>query len=284
MTASTRLVVLGAVTLAAGFVPLRAAAQLRPLDPTDWRAFEPDRVVTVELGGDGLLHQPAPIAGMTGPLIEAPAAFITWNTGRIVLRAVVHPLRLFRQDEVWTAPIPGTTELTRGWAVDAGDNLLETLVRLTSAASAQGDGPLLALRYGVRLPTHNDRRGIDRHKTDFYALLGGRVARGGLSVGAEGGIGVFGSRQPGVDKVLPFAYALNVRWHRGPVEPSLALTGQTLPDPPRGNPDLSELRFAVRVGRTRWLEATYLRGLVAMSPSSGFMIMAGVAFPAALRR
>lgn len=253
-----------------------AAGQLRPLEPMDWRAFDPGTRVLVRVGAGVFFDQRVSAAQRAGRLLEAPGATFSWTTGdqgRIALRAIVQPLRLLRVDSSFGAPLPGTTGLS-DLIRDAGDNCLETVLRLTPAAATSAS--LLALRYGVRLPTHNQRKGLDRHKTDFYATLGGRLVRGPLALAGEGGGGVYGTHAPGYDKALPFLYDVSARWRFPVLEPSLSLVGQATPTQIRGNEDLSELRAALRIGRRRFLEATLLRGLAAYGPRWGVLVYAGI--------
>ena len=44
----------------------------------------------------------------------------------------------------------------------------------------------------------------------------------------------------------------------------------------RGNEDLSELRVGVRVGRSRWVQAQFVKGLATFSPAAGLLLSAGV--------
>jgi len=255
--------------------PRPASAQLRPLDPMDWRAFDPGTRVLAQLGGGIFFHQRASIGQIAGRLVEAPGAILSWTTGdagRVALRAVIHPLRVFRVDSQFGVPLPHTTQLASP-IVDAGDNALETVLRLTPARATAGS--LLALRWGVRLSTHNERKGMDRHKTDFYATLGGRLVRGDLTLAGEGGLGVYGTQAPGHDKALPVLYDAGARWRLGAFEPSLTLVGQAAPTPIRGNEDLSELRAGLRFGHARFLEMTVIRGLAAYGPHWGLALAVG---------
>lgn len=261
--------------------PLRA--QLRPLDPLDWRPLEPGAGVGARVGGGVFLGQRASIGGVRGRVVEVPAALLSWTTGRAALRAVIHPVRLMREQDSVAPAVPGTTLLSPGGESDAGDNALETAIRLTGRADPPvADGPspptraMAAVRWGVRFSTHNDKKGLDRHKTDFYALAGARLLQAGWMLGGEAGVGVYGTRDPDYDKALPFLYSLSALRRFGPVEPSLALTGQASRTRIRGNENLSELRAALRVGRTRFVEATLVRGLVRYSPRAGFLLFAGL--------
>ncbi len=253
------------------------AAQLRPLEPMDWRAFDPGTRGLAQLGGAIFFHQRVSISQIAGRLVEAPGAILSWTTGedgRLALRAIIHPLRLLRVDSSFGPPLATATQLASPIR-DGGDNALETVLRLTSARETAG--PLLAVRWGVRLSTHNQRKGLDRHKTDVYATLGGRLLRGSLTLAGEGGLGVYGTQAPGHDKVLPFLYDASARWRLGALEPSLALVGQATPAQIRGNENLAELRAGLRAGRARYLEATAIRGLARYGPRWGVLVFAGVA-------
>ncbi|HEX9109796.1 MAG TPA: hypothetical protein VF832_21280, partial [Longimicrobiales bacterium] len=138
---------------------------------------------------------------------------------------------------------------------------------------------LAALRWGVKLSTHNGLKGLDRHKTDFYATLGGRLLRGDFTIAGEAGLGVWGTRDAPPDKVIPFQYDAAIRWSHGALEPSLTLGGQAASKQARGNEDLAELRAAMRVGRRRWLEASIVRGLAPYGPRWGALAFVGFAAP-----
>ncbi|HEX9107023.1 MAG TPA: hypothetical protein VF832_07340, partial [Longimicrobiales bacterium] len=67
----------------------------------DWQVFDPGTVVRAQLGGGIFFGQRASIGQIRGRLTEAPAAILSWTTGdegRVALRAIIHPLRLFRVD------------------------------------------------------------------------------------------------------------------------------------------------------------------------------------------
>ena len=57
------------------------AAQLRPLDPMDWRALDPGTRVLAQLGGALFFRQRASIGQVEGRLLEAPGAILSWTTG-----------------------------------------------------------------------------------------------------------------------------------------------------------------------------------------------------------
>ncbi len=269
------LVLAGVLALGAGAGPL--AAQLRPLDPMDGRAFDPGVVGVAGGGGDDIEGPRASAAGTRGRAVETPAAILSWTQGRLALRAIVHPLRMYWEDTRYAPALPGADTAVPGRHRDAGDNVLETVIRLTPDTTATSS--LLALRYGVRIPTHNDRLGIDRHKTDFYLLLGGRAWVQGWSLSGEAGLGVYGARQVVAEKALPFVYALGLARRFGAWQPALDLVGQAAAHPPRGNENLSELRAGARVGRARWVELMVVKGLARYSPDVGVILFGGVELP-----
>ena len=62
-------------------------AQLRPLDPFEWRMFEGGRAVSAPVGAGWLADQRASLAGTEGTLVEAGNFRAFWRTGRVVLEA-----------------------------------------------------------------------------------------------------------------------------------------------------------------------------------------------------
>jgi hypothetical protein len=62
-----------------------ASAQLRPLEPFEWRMFEGGRTVSAQVGGGWLRDQRASLAGTEGTLLEAGNWRAFWRMGRVVL-------------------------------------------------------------------------------------------------------------------------------------------------------------------------------------------------------
>ena len=60
-------------------------AQLRPLEPSQWRLYEDSTIVRAELGGSRLWNQKASLAGEEGDLWEAGNFSLAWRTGRVIL-------------------------------------------------------------------------------------------------------------------------------------------------------------------------------------------------------
>ncbi|HEX2188512.1 MAG TPA: hypothetical protein VHG51_06410, partial [Longimicrobiaceae bacterium] len=160
---------------------------------------------------------------------------------------------------------------------DSGDYRVATVVRLTPE-----DAPALAvLRFGTRLPTTDNGVGLDRDALDFFALLGGRVRRGALAVGAEAGVGINGTRDPVFEQRDVLVYAVTAEYAASPaLVPTLSAVGNVpgLPERDvRGNEDLGEVRLGVRAGERRWLRVELVRGFTEFSPSAGVIVSAGVA-------
>lgn len=266
-------------TIAALLLPLTvtsAAAQLRPLEPFEWRAL--DRAarasaIHVEVGGALLTGQRAALAGTEGRLIEAGNFRILWRTGPVVLEAGGTVQRFFRDDVRFAPPSPEVDAGHTGSRADPGDYRFATTVRLTS----RGEPLTAMLRFGTRLPTTDDRTGLDRDMTDFFGLIGGSYRRGALLVGAETGVSINGTRDPefGQKDVMP--YMLVAEWMTGGVQPRVSVVGDLLGPSRelRGNEPHGEVRIGVRAGGRVWLRAEGVRGYRAFSPGWGAIVAVG---------
>ena len=251
-----------------------AVAQLRPLDPLMWGVFEGERTISARIGVGGHRGQRASLAGTEGDLLEVGNLQATWRTGRVAIEIGGTALRLFRDESVFAAPFGGAIPERGPDRVDSGDYHIATIVRLTPA----GRDAMAVLRFGTRLPNSNNRIGLDRDRTDFFALAGGRLRRGGLTAGTEIGLGIFGSHDLRIEQADVLAYALGAEYGHGPITPVASLVGhyyhgrRTL----RGNEDLGELRVGARVGRRYWMEVQLVRGLTAFSPGGGLLVSGGL--------
>lgn len=253
-----------------------ARAQLRPLDPFDWRVLEGEQTVIVEAGGGRLGDQRASLAGTEGTLWEAGNFRAFWRTGRVVIEAGGTVQRIFREHSRFAAAEPFVTPTDDGKRHDAGDYRIATAVRLTN----EGAPVAALLRFGTRLPTTDNRVGLDRDATDFFATIGGRTRRGPLALQAEAGVGIFGTRDPDFEQDDLLVYAVQAEYDAGLVVPSLAIVGQQVGaghGEIRGNESLGELRAGVRAGRRAFVRAEVVRGYTDFSPGWGVLVSAGVA-------
>ncbi|MEW5930180.1 MAG: hypothetical protein AB1941_22205 [Gemmatimonadota bacterium] len=267
--------------IAAVAVPLlsapRAEAQLRPLDPAEWRVWEAGRTVVAGVGGGAFAGQRASLAGTEGRLLEAGNFSVTLRTGRVAFEAGGTVQRFFREERAFAAPLGDARADPDGRRHDSGDYRIATVVRLTPEAA-----PVLGvLRFGTRLPTTDNRVGLDRDATDFFALLGARVRRGALAASAEAGVGIHGTRDPEFEQRDVLVYALAAEYAVHPaLVPTLSLVGN-VPGLPsrtiRGNEDLGEVRLGLRAGGRRWARVELVRGLTEFSPSAGVIVAAGIA-------
>ena len=257
-------------------VPLQLRAQLRPLDPINWQVMQPGRSVSAELGAEALRGQRASLAGVEGDLLELGKFSLIWHTGRVSLEAAGTVRRFFQDKSVFAEPVEGTRAPNGSRRADSGDYRVATTVRLTP----ERPDLMAALRFGARLPTTDNRVGLERDQTDFFALVGGRIARGGASLEAETGVGIFGtSVQEGFEQSDVLLYAVTALYETRWLAPSVALVGQadglrnwTI----RGNEDLRELRFGVRTTGRYWIRVNVIRGLTDFSPRTGFVVTGGL--------
>jgi hypothetical protein len=253
-----------------------AFGQLRPLDPTDFRALDGDRI-RLQVGGGAYFEQHASLAGARGRLLEIGDTRLSWRSGRILIEIGGTLQRFFREDTVMQPPAEGVNASTiEGTRHDVGDYRVQTVLRLT-ADTAVTDA---ILRFGTRLPTTDNRVGLERDQMDFFAVVGAGRALGRMHVGAEAGISINGTRLSHYEQSDVLIYAATLEYRGGVLAPFIAVVGQQdFHDwAARGNEDLGELRAGLRLGSQRWLSATLLRGFHASSPRTGFTFSVGAAF------
>ena len=267
---------LSVAALSAVLLPARAYAQLRPLEPTDIRALE-DEKFRIYVGSGIYFSQHASLAGVRGRLIELGDMRVSWRNGRILVEVAGTIQRFLREDTIITAPADGvdasSAERSRR---DVGDYRVQTVLRLS------GDTARTAaiLRFGTRLPTTDNRVGLERDQTDFFASVGAARGFGALHMLAEAGVGINGTRLSNYEQSDVLIYAATAEWRGAAVTPFLSIVGQndmhlrTV----RGNEDLGEWRIGVRAGKAPWLHALVLGGFQESSPRAGFVVGVGTSF------
>ncbi len=240
-------------------------------------------------GGVGVYEdQRASLAGVRGRLVEVGRVRLLWRMDRVAFEASGVVWRRLERPRAFAEPVGdgGGAAAGRGGGDrggtgdgplgDVGDFLLATIVTLA------GDGDeRVFLRFGTRLPTTDDRVGLERDRTDFFALVGGQLVRGVLAVTAESGLGIHGARGSVYDQVDVWLYSATVEYQKGALTSSVAIVGQAdgLSGPPvRGNEDLREVRLGARIGGGRWLRVVAVRGLADFSPRLGVELALGAAF------
>lgn len=253
-----------------------AGAQLRPLDPVDWREVGFEGTL-FSVGGGVYGGQRASLAGTKGLLVEVGSFRATWGLGRVSLELAGTALRVFEERSVYSTPAPDVVPSESTRRIDAGDHRVSTLVTLTPGEGSAG----LALRFGARLPTTDNLQGLERDQTDFFALLVGGLDATKARVSGELGIGVFGTRDALNEQVDVLLYGLSAHHAVGRAELVLALAGQydTRSSPEwRGNENLGEARLAVRFGEARWVTVGMVRGWTPHSPDLGATVQIGMRF------
>ena len=256
---------------------LPAGAQLRPLEPIQWRMYERNSTVALKLGIARLLDQRASLAGTEGDLWEIGNFLVAWRTGRVILEAAGTAQRLFREDERFAPPYADVDPTDDGHRNDSGDYRISTAVRLTPD-SWQTTG---VLRFGTRLPTTSNRTGLDRDALDFFATVGAGRAVGSFAVTGEAGLGIHTTREQRFEQDDLFLYALRAEYRRFAVVPSLSALGQmhgSSHSEIRGVEDLGELRAGLRVGSRRWVRAELVMGYETFSPATGVVVTAGILY------
>jgi hypothetical protein len=252
------------------------SGQLRPLEPLNWRVFETSQNAHASVRFGFLQEQRASLAGTRGNLLELGELQLALRVAdAVMLEFAGTPQRFFEDKSRFAPPTGGALTDDDGDRHDSGDYRAGTAVRLTSDLSPT----LIVLRFGTRLPTTDNRVGLDRDQIDFFAMLGFQHRRGPLRIALEGGLGINGTRLDTYEQSDVVQYTMHVAWERT-ITPFLTLLGQddlkerTI----RGNEDLGEARVGVRFGRARWLEATFVAGYRDFSPTTGFLIGGGYAF------
>lgn len=258
------------------FLAGTASAQLRPLDPVEWRVWDPGHSLVAGVGGGAFSDQRASLAGTEGQLLEAGNFSLALRTGRVAFEAGGTVQRFFRDDRTFAVPHDDTHPQPDGRRHDSGDYRIATVVRLTPDAA-----PALAvLRFGTRLPTTDNEVGLDRDQVDFFALVGGRLRRGALMMAAEAGLSINGTRDPEFEQSDVFAYTVTSEYSISPtLVTRLSLVGQVegTPFSIRGNEELGEVRLGLRAGDRQWVRAELVRGYSSFSPSAGLIVSAGIA-------
>jgi membrane-associated phospholipid phosphatase len=266
---------LGMVVVLLAGSALSLAAQLRPLEPVDWELLRGPGGLSARVGAGVHHRQKASLAGLEGRLIEAGEIRAGWLTGRVMIEAGGTVRRLFDGYERFAEPTGGALPPSGERLGDRGAWRVGTVIRLTAAEAPA----LFALRFGTRLPNPDNHVGLDRDQTDFFALVGGHLRRSGLSLGAEAGLGINGTRDPEYEQSDVVLYTAVAEFRRGAFAPRLALVGQYDGNRRamlRGNEDLGEVRLGLRAGRSHWIEVDVVRGLVPFSPSTGVLVAAGL--------
>lgn len=251
--------------------PGGARAQLRPLDPLDPWVWRDRGTVSAEAGVGLFRDQRASLAGTRGTLAELGNFALRWRTGRVVLEAGGTVQRWFDEESRFAELAAGVEPDADGERHDAGDYRISTAVRLTPWNTPAR----VVLRFGTRIPTTDNRVGLDRDATDFFALLGAGWNRGAGWVWGEGGIGINGTRSAGSEQSDVFAYALAAGWQGARFAPRAELVGQAGGFAGRGNEALAEARAGIRFGRRRWVQVMGVGGLTEVSPSVGVLLSAG---------
>ena len=270
-----RSLLLSVLLLAGG--PSPARSQLRPLEPLDWRVFG-SATTSVRFGAGVHGGQRASLAGTRGTLTELGNFQASYRSGRIAVEAGGTLLRLFTDDTRFAAAFGGALDSEGPDRSDSGDYRVGTTILLTPESWSS---TMAGVRFGARLPTTNNRVGLDRDQTDFFALVAGRSQSRGVLLTGETGIGIHGSRYPNFEQSDLFLYAVGAELPIGAFTPRLSLLGQmdwSAGQQLRANEDLAEIRAGARVGELFWVEAEVVRGLATFSPELGLLVTVGRAW------
>lgn len=255
-------------------VPESAMSQLRPLSPIPWRMLSEPATLSAEIGLSRLNDQRASLAGTSGTLWELGNVAVAWRTGRVVLEVAGTGQRLFHEQERFAEPLSDVRP-SDDRRHDSGDYRISTVLRLTPDSWPAK----AALRFGTRLPTTGNETGLDRDAVDFFATVGGSLAKRRFGVSADIGLGIHGTRESRFEQDDLFLYAARAEYRAPPITPSVELVGQkhgSAHRAIRGVEDLGELRLGLRWGSRRWLRVEVVKGYETFSPSAGLILTAGL--------
>jgi surfeit locus 1 family protein len=254
--------------------PDAAEGQLRPLEPLEWRIFDA-RVLFVGSAGGGMLwDQPAPLAGTRGTLVEIGTYSLAVRSSRIAIQVGGTALWRFTERDTTEAPVAVVVP-ANGVRQEPGPAHASTAFRF-SPDRWPAD---LVVRFGATIPTTSNESGLERDRTDFFALLSARYRRGALVLSAENGVGINGTMRPGLPQSDVWTYAFGAAWAIRSLVLAADLVGRQDGHSYviRGNEDQRELRVGFDFGSARWMRVRYIRGMTdEASPAHGLRVSAGM--------
>jgi surfeit locus 1 family protein len=251
-----------------------AGAQLRPVEPLEWRVFDEHVWLVGSAGASLLLDQPATLAGTRGRLLEAGNYALVFRSGSMALSFSGTALWRLTDEAVERAPVGAARPSSGEPRQDAGRAMAATLVRV-SRSRWPAD---VVLRFGTTIPTTSDESGLDRDRTDFFATLGARYRRGRLTLHTEQGVGINGTIHDHYPQSDVWIHAFGVAYGEPGAAGIVELVGHQdgRSRVVRGNEDQHELRLGFDLGGRHWLRARYVRGLSEYSVRDGVRISAGL--------
>jgi hypothetical protein len=246
--------------------PSPVSAQLRPWEPFDWSLFDGVHA-NIAVGTSVLWGPRASLAGTGGVLVEAGTFAAGYRIDRVGLEAGGTFYRRLREEESFAPPTGGTEPRPLGVRHDTGDYRISTGVALTRPDRAA----TLLLRFGSRLPTTDNRVGLERDATDFFATLGARADIGVVRAFGELGVGIHGTRKSESEQSDLLLYMVGIGMHAGPIRPTVVFLGQTIDRHlrSRGTEPLSEIRLQIEIGGRVSGRVEAIHGFTPFSPEAG---------------
>lgn len=270
------------LALGATLLPLSLSAQLRPLPEVEWG--RPGHEALCGAGFYG--NARAALAGEEGRLLELGACRFRVDLGGAALQVSGVGYRRFHVDRRYAAPLETVEPAQDGVRSDLGDWVIETLVPLTPRRFTDAPGAMAGLRLGARLPTTDDRVGLERDATDVHGALMIGYRRAPFTLTGEAGVAINGSRNRDIEQQDVLIHALFLRY-RPPAPATGPLAGLELRAGALGhvfwtndwsllgNENLGEARLGVRVGQTIVVDLEGSLGWTDTSPDWGLVLRAG---------
>ncbi|HSJ08752.1 MAG TPA: SURF1 family protein [Longimicrobiales bacterium] len=257
--------VIAAILVLAGAAP--ADAQLRPLEPMPWQVFEGGTWGLVEVGAGVLWDYPVPLAGARGRLFEGGNYRIAVRSGRMAMEAGGTAIWHVREDTRYDTPEDGVEPAVDGERHEPG------VVYAASSLHMTPDSWPVAVfvRFGATIPTTSDESGLDRDRTDFFALIGARHRAGPLTLTMENGVGINGTLDDDLPQSDVWTFAFGATYDLPRLRAVASFVGRQDGHSYviRGNEDLHELRVGFDYGRRVLLGVRYIRGLSEFSTGHG---------------
>jgi surfeit locus 1 family protein len=265
-----RALVVAALLLAAA---APCSGQLRPVEAMDWRIFDPGVRVAGGVGFGLLSGQPAPLAGTRGRLYEAGIYHLAIRSGRTAVEVGGTAVWRLSGEVEESAPVGLALAANGSPRQDAGPAFVSTLVRLSPDVWPAD----IVLRFGATIPTTSDESGLDRDRTDFFALVGARYRYRALSLQTEQGVGINGTVFADYPQSDVWTYTFGASLERQATRLVVSLVGRQdgRGSRVRGNEDLRELHAGIDFGQELWLQLRYVHGFSDFSPDRGIRVGGG---------
>ena len=249
----------------------RVEAQQRPLVTEDPETIGAG-LVLIELGVDNHRDMFFPTSGLTGNLVRMPALGVSFGISPIAEVQIDGGYNRLAITNRRAAPLSDVLDFTGDKTTDFEDIFIATKIRLISETARR---PAFAFRFGAKLPTARNERGIGTDTTDVHiAVLGAKTVQSIRFVGNVG-MGILSDPTRGDRQNDVLTYGLSVaRAIQEGLEVVAEVNGRLHTRagvPPPGTESRGAMRVGGRFTRgTVRLDGGLVLGMTARDPSIGF--------------